>query len=203
VSRRLFYRAEGCSSDEARVNSNWSAPRATGGYKQARTRINWVCTNPRSAEHGRVPRDGVKTERKQARGLFRWARVEWLVIDARNATTKQRQGPIYSQPAEEGWDPWAVTALASTPALWIPVTARWPPFNRGLPPQGDFDTSPVTFVVAADVLPEPRRHPYRRRANPYPRRFLLRTNEQCFGFSKKLDWQIKLEPCFLQFLYGT
>jgi hypothetical protein len=51
----------------------------------------------------------------------------------------------------------------------ILVTARLSPFNRSLPPQGGFDTSLVTFAVAADVLPEPRRHPYRRRGpGSYP-----------------------------------
>jgi hypothetical protein len=49
-----FYGAEERSGDETLANFNWSASRAVGGYKQARTGSNQGVTNPRSAGHGGV-----------------------------------------------------------------------------------------------------------------------------------------------------
>jgi hypothetical protein len=55
-----FYRANACSDEKLQPNFNWPVLRAIRGYKRAITGSNWEITNPKSIDHGGVPRGGVK-----------------------------------------------------------------------------------------------------------------------------------------------
>jgi hypothetical protein len=56
------------------ANFNWSAPRAIGSYKQARTGSNRGVTDPRSAGHGGVLHGSAKNRAEWFCGLceFFW-----------------------------------------------------------------------------------------------------------------------------------
>jgi hypothetical protein len=60
-----FYRANACSDEKLRPYFNWPVLRAIRGYKRARTGSNWEITNPKSTDHGGVPRDRVKNREKR------------------------------------------------------------------------------------------------------------------------------------------
>jgi hypothetical protein len=154
---------------------------------------------------------GVSSRRSKNRGegdlgitwVFRWARVKCLVAEVRDMVKKQRLWSIYSLPARIGWEPQTFDCAGELAARRNLGMARWPPFNRGLPPQGGFDTSPVTFAVAADVLPEPRRRPYRRRANPYPRRCYWKPMNSALDSVESLTDRSNWSLIFSQFCMVT
>jgi hypothetical protein len=178
------------SKSNKRSNTNWNMERFDNYWPEER----WPWRSSSRQSKNRGERD---------LWVLWWNWAECSITEVRDVIKKWNPGAIYRPTAGIGWGPRTLGCAGELTARRNSVMARWPPFNRSLPPQWFAATLPRIFTTAASPS-RPLWRSYRRQGLTLIHGVIfLKTDEQCAWLSEELIWQINMELDFLSIFNGN